>query len=48
MKKFLRNRGLVEKEVLLESGRFQIVYQFSSEKHVFITVGILFMSFFVC
>ena len=40
MKKLLRNRGLVERGVLLERGGFPNCFiSFPSEKHVFITIG---------
>ena len=49
IKKLLRNRGVSWKRgVLLERGWFpNCLISFHSEKHVFITVGILFLSFFV-
>ena len=41
MKKLLRNRGLVERGVLLERGGFPNCFiSFPSEKHVFITIGL--------
>ena len=41
MKKLLRNRGLVERWVLLERGASQIVSPVFL-KYVFITIGIIF------
>ena len=41
MKKLLRNRGLVERGVLLERGFPNCFISFSSERHAFITIGIL-------
>ena len=49
MKKLLRNRGLVERGGFLrKGGGFPNCFiSFSSEKHDFITIGILFFSFFI-
>ena len=41
-KKLLRNRGLAEMRVLLERGFSNCFISFSSEKHAFISIGILF------
>ena len=47
MKKLLRNRELVERGVPLERGEAPNSFiSSSSEKHVFITIGVLF--FFFC
>ena len=53
MKKLFRNRGLVERRGSLRKrggggggvGAYCFI-SFSSEKHVFVTIGILFFSFF--
>ena len=47
MKKLLRNRGLVEREVLLKRGGFPSCFvSFLQEKHVFIAIGIFVRSIF--
>ena len=45
MKKLLRNKGLVEREGSLRKGEFTNCFiSFPEEKHVFITIGIIYYS----